>query len=81
MRTWLVSAHISERNLGLIHLVALGNHFSDRINWLIEALGKVSLTQTEISNEINLKLDLIDNTLIKVDEQIPVNFGEAFAQT
>lgn len=48
------------------------------MNWLIEVLGKISLTQAEIANEINLKIDLIENTLTKVNEQIPANFGEAF---
>lgn len=43
-------------------------------------VGKISLTQSEIANETNLKLDLAENVLGKIDEQIPINFGEAFTQ-
>ena len=49
------TTHISEPNPTLSHLAALGNFLSDRINWLIEMIGKISLTQSEIANEINLK--------------------------
>ena len=40
-------------------------------------IAKISLTQSEIANEINLKLDLAEHTLNSVAVQIPENFGEA----
>lgn len=70
--------HISEKNHKIEHLGALGNYLSDKILWLFEVLGKLSRSQKEIASEIKLKIDLIENTLTKLDEQIPVNFGEAF---
>ena len=72
------ASHISERNPELIHIASLGNCLKDGINWLFDVLGKISLTQSEIANELNLKMDLAGNALTRVDEQIPVNFGEAF---
>lgn len=71
--------HFSEQNPDLSHLAALGNYLSDRINWLFEMVGKLSLTQSEIANETNLN-DLAETVLTRIDEQIPVNFGEAFTQ-
>ena len=41
-------------------------------------IGKLSLTQSEIANEINLKLDLAENTLNRIESQVPENFGDAF---
>lgn len=75
-------SHISQREgqPTLAQIASLGNHLSDRIDWLFEAIGKISLAQAEISNEFRLRLDLIDNTLAKIDNQIPKNFGEAFIQ-
>lgn len=72
--------HIRKENPDIKDLVALGNYLSDRINWLFEVVGKVGVTQAKIANEPILKLDLANNTLDRIDEQIPVNFGEAFSQ-
>lgn len=49
-----------------------------KIIWLFKGLGKLGQTQKKIANDINLKIDLINNTLTRIDEQIPENFGEAF---
>lgn len=73
-------AHISDRNPNLAQLASLGNHLSDKINWLFEVIGKISLAQAEIANKLSLRVDLIDNTLSKIDDKVPVNFGDAFAQ-
>lgn len=75
-------SHIAQgdKQPSLAQLAALGNHLSDRIEWLFEAIGKISLTQAKVTNETRLRLDLIDNTLARLDNQIPENFGQAFIQ-
>lgn len=72
------TAHITEPKPTLSHLAALGNFLSDRINWLTEMIGKINLTQSEIANEINLKLDLAEHSLNSLVTQIPGNHAEAF---
>ena len=72
------TAHITEPKPTPSPLAALGNFLSDRINWLTEMVGKVNLIQSEIANEINLKLDLAEHTLNSLATQIPGNHAEAF---
>lgn len=78
MKTTNHAPHISDQNPDLSNIAALGNYLSDRINWLFEMVGKLSLAQSEIGNETNLKLDLAENVLTRIDEHIPISFREAF---
>ena len=72
------TAHIIEPKPTQSHLAALGNFLSDRINCLTKMISKINLTQSEIANEINLKLDLAEHKLNSLATQIPGNHAEAF---
>lgn len=74
------TAHIHKQNPNLNDLVALGNHLSDRANWMFEAIGKLNVLQSEIANETILKIDLIKHTTEQIYKEIPENFAEAFQQ-
>lgn len=60
------TAHICKQDPNLSDLVALGNHLSDRTNWMFEAIGKLNVSQAEIANESILKIDLITHTVEQI---------------
>lgn len=72
--------HIPLENPDLRQLAALGNHLTDRVEWLFELIAKLSTNLNEIGNETLMKLDLINTITEGVDRQIPTNFSEAIQQ-
>lgn len=73
--------HVSDTQPTTRMLAGMLNTIVDRINWLFEVLGKISLTQSEIANEVSTKMDLANNFLDEISSELPINFGSAFTQT